>query len=605
MTFWLADRIDERGWGLRGRHVPAMDGLRELGEDVWFNLGDRDLAIWLHRAGGWPPARGSPRRSTSCGARSACAPRVLAAPTTRCARACGRRRLARLPGVHDPRARRRAGRGRRVPRRRRPRPAPEALDAIARRPRDRRSARRTRCSRSARSSPCPAARRAARAPPRRSSRSRRSSAAQVLKGPTAAFLDWAGHALDSDGIAAAYDGLLDGLVADAAGDGLPDAGDRRRARRSRRRAGGSRTKCSRSPRHSPSLPGGRFDANMCSCRSRPTILHADLDAFYASVEQRDDPRLRGRPVIVGGGVVLAASYEAKALRRPHGDGRRGRRAGCARTRSSSRPRMAAYSAASKAVFEVFDDTSPLVEGLSIDEAFLDVRGMERIAGTPREIAVRLRARRARARSACRSPSASRGRSSWPRWPAASPSPTGCSSSRPTASSRFLHPLPVERLWGVGPVTARKLHERGHHHGRRGRAAGRGRARGDARAGRRAASCTRSPTTAIRAGCGPAGGGARWARSARSAAAPRRPPARRRARRRWSTGSPGGCAPRDRVVPDGRAAAALRRLHAARPARTRWPRRPRGPSTILAAARGLLAAAMPLIERQGITLSASR
>ena len=119
------------------------------------------------------------------------------------------------------------------------------------------------------------------------------------------------------------------------------------------------------------------------------ILHADLDSFYASVEQRDDPRLRGRPVIVGGGVVLAASYEAKA----HG----------VRTAMSERharrlcpavavvpPRMRAYADASKAVFDVFRNTAPVVEGLSIDEAFLDVRGMSRIAGTPRDIAVRLR-----------------------------------------------------------------------------------------------------------------------------------------------------------------------------------------------------------------------
>src|SRR5262245_57671260 len=124
-------------------------------------------------------------------------------------------------------------------------------------------------------------------------------------------------------------------------------------------------------------------------RSEATILHADLDAFYASVEQHDDPALRGRPVIVGGGVVLAASYEAKAygVRTPMGETQARRLCPQAIV---VRPRMQAYSAASKAMFEVFDDTTPLVEGLSIDEAFLDVGGLRRIAGTPREIAVRLR-----------------------------------------------------------------------------------------------------------------------------------------------------------------------------------------------------------------------
>ena len=123
--------------------------------------------------------------------------------------------------------------------------------------------------------------------------------------------------------------------------------------------------------------------------SRATILHADLDSFYASVEQRDDPRLRGRPVIVGAGVVLAASYEAKARGVLTAMGGRIARRLCPDAVVVS-PRMAAYSEASKAVYEVFDDTTPLVEGLSIDEAFLDVRGMERIAGTPVEIAQRLR-----------------------------------------------------------------------------------------------------------------------------------------------------------------------------------------------------------------------
>src|SRR5947199_2593 len=100
-----------------------------------------------------------------------------------------------------------------------------------------------------------------------------------------------------------------------------------------------------------------------------TILHADVDAFFASVEQRDDPRLRGRPVIVGGGVVLAASYEAKAygVRTAMGEARARRLCPNAVVVP---PRFSAYSEASKAVFRVFDEMSPLVEGLSIDEAFL-------------------------------------------------------------------------------------------------------------------------------------------------------------------------------------------------------------------------------------------
>src|SRR6201984_1204064 len=120
-----------------------------------------------------------------------------------------------------------------------------------------------------------------------------------------------------------------------------------------------------------------------------TIPHADLDAFFASVEQRDDPRLRGRPVIVGGGVVLAASYEAKAygIQTAMG-GARARRL-CPHAVVVP-PRMSAYSDASKAVFEVFEDIAPIVEGLSIDEAFLDVSGMERSVGSPVEIAERLR-----------------------------------------------------------------------------------------------------------------------------------------------------------------------------------------------------------------------
>jgi len=120
-----------------------------------------------------------------------------------------------------------------------------------------------------------------------------------------------------------------------------------------------------------------------------SILHADLDSFFASVEQRDDPRLLGRPVIVGMGVVLAASYEAKAYGVRTAMGEKQARGLCPQA-VVVRPRMSAYSEASKAVFRVFEDTSPLVEGLSIDEAFLDVGGMERSVGSPVEIAAQLR-----------------------------------------------------------------------------------------------------------------------------------------------------------------------------------------------------------------------
>ena len=188
------------------------------------------------------------------------------------------------------------------------------------------------------------------------------------------------------------------------------------------------------------------------------ILHADVDAFYASVEQRDDPRLRGRPVIVGGGVVLAASYEAKAcgVRTAMG-GAQARRA-CPRAVVVP-PRMAAYSEASKAVFEVFEATTPLVEGLSIDEAFLDVRGLERISGSPIEIAGRLR-RDVRERVGLPVTVGVASTKFLAKVASGVAKPDGLLVVPPGGELGFLHPLPVERLWGVGPVTAAKLRERG-------------------------------------------------------------------------------------------------------------------------------------------------
>jgi DNA polymerase IV len=188
------------------------------------------------------------------------------------------------------------------------------------------------------------------------------------------------------------------------------------------------------------------------------VLHADLDAFYASVEQRDDRRLRGRPIIVGAGVVLAASYEAKAYGiRTAMSGGRARRL-CPHAVVVS-PRMSAYSEASKAVYRVFEDTTPRVEGLSIDEAFLDVRGMKRLSGSPPEIAARLRrdvlehvglpitVGVARTKFLAKVASGVA-------------KPDGLLVVPPDRELEFLHPLPVERLWGVGPVTAEKLRRLG-------------------------------------------------------------------------------------------------------------------------------------------------
>jgi len=189
-----------------------------------------------------------------------------------------------------------------------------------------------------------------------------------------------------------------------------------------------------------------------------SILHADVDSFYASVEQRDDPRLRGRPVIVGAGVVLAASYEAKA----HGvrtamTGARARRLCPAAIVVS--PRMSAYSEASKALFSVFNQTSALVEGLSIDEAFLDVGGLWRLSGSPMDIAVRLRHDVLQQVGLPVSVGVARTKF-LAKVASGVAKPDGLIVVPPERELAFLHPLPVERLWGVGPVTSKRLRTEG-------------------------------------------------------------------------------------------------------------------------------------------------
>ncbi len=195
---------------------------------------------------------------------------------------------------------------------------------------------------------------------------------------------------------------------------------------------------------------------MCSM-SR--ILHADLDAFYASVEQRDDRRLRGRAIAVGGGgVVLAASYEA----RKHGvrtamNGREARRL-CPWIRFVP-PRMDAYAEASRQVFDLFADTSPLVEGLSIDEAFIDVTGLRRHIASETEVASRLRRRVA---ADVGLPLSIGGGSTkfLAKVASAVSKPDGLLLVPDGGELDFLHPLPVGRLWGVGPKTADRLAQRG-------------------------------------------------------------------------------------------------------------------------------------------------
>jgi DNA polymerase-4 len=192
-------------------------------------------------------------------------------------------------------------------------------------------------------------------------------------------------------------------------------------------------------------------------RSEATILHADVDSFFASVEQRDDPSLRGRPVIVGKGVVLAASYEAKAFGVHSAMGGTRARRLCPQA-VVVEPRMSAYVEASEAMFEVFAETSPTVEALSIDEAFLDVAGMERIAGPPAEIAVRLR-RVLRERVGLPVTVGVASTKFLAKVASGVAKPDGLLVVPAGGELAFLHPLPVERLWGVGRVTAQKLRER--------------------------------------------------------------------------------------------------------------------------------------------------
>ena len=193
------------------------------------------------------------------------------------------------------------------------------------------------------------------------------------------------------------------------------------------------------------------------------ILHVDMDAFYASVEQRDKPELRGRPVAVGGspehrGVVAAASYEARAF---------GVRSAIPMSRAVRlcpslvivRPDFARYKAASQAVFEIFRTVTPLVEPLSLDEAYLDVThnswGESLGLNVAKRLKVEIRLATGLTASAGVAPNKFLAKiaSAWKK-------PDGLTVIAPERVEQFLQKLPVDALWGVGPVTARRLRERG-------------------------------------------------------------------------------------------------------------------------------------------------
>jgi DNA polymerase-4 len=327
------------------------------------------------------------------------------------------------------------------------------------------------------------------------------------------------------------------------------------------------------------------------------ILHADADSFFASVEQRDDPALRGRPVIVGGGVVLAASYEAKAFGVCTAMGGREARRLCPDA-VVVRPRMSAYSEASKALYRVFENATPLVEGLSIDEAFLDVRGLRRLAGSPMEIAVRLR-RDVREQVGLPVTVGVARTKFLAKVASGVAKPDGLLYVPPGRELAFLHPLPVERLWGVGQVTAHKL-----------------RAHGITTVGEVAALGEVTLVSML----GRASG-----RQLHALAHNRDPRPVQVRRRRGSIGSQRALGRRPRSLEDidgvlvGLVDRVTRRMRAAgRVGRTvvlrlrfddfsratrshTLPHATAHTDTILATARGLLAVAVPMIERQGLTL----
>jgi len=188
---------------------------------------------------------------------------------------------------------------------------------------------------------------------------------------------------------------------------------------------------------------------------RSVILHADVDAFFASVAQRDDPSLRGLPVIVGGGVVMAASYEARAFGVRSGMGGAQARRLCPQAVIAT-PSWSDYVAASRAVFAVFERSAAVVEPMGIEEAFLDISDRAATKGAARRIGERLRAEVREATSLPITVGIARTKIV-AKMASRAAKPDGLLVVAPSEERAFLHPLRVEALWGIGPKTTRKLH----------------------------------------------------------------------------------------------------------------------------------------------------
>ena len=208
----------------------------------------------------------------------------------------------------------------------------------------------------------------------------------------------------------------------------------------------------------------RHSGTITALNPHRTIFHVDMDAFFASIEQMDDPLLRGKPVLVGydgpRGVVAAASYEARAFGCHSAQPMSLAKRRCAHA-AVVPVRFTRYREISSRMFAIFDEYSPLVEPLSVDEAFLDLTGTELLLGSPSEVARRLKDR-IKSELGLTASIGIAPNKFLAKLASDLQKPDGLVLVAPDAIDKLLIPLPIGKLWGVGPVTADKLKRAGLH-----------------------------------------------------------------------------------------------------------------------------------------------